>query len=475
MTFVGDRLEAFAAARPADTALKCGPVSLTWLEFFDRVQTAASAICEETCPGARIAFALTDPMSLLIGFFASSRTGRVALIVDPEWPDSLMKTVLEELSPGLFIQRGSQLFKTVDSQRADVSPEEGALFFAGFTSGSSGMPKGYVRTHRSWLKSFELSDREFSNAPNDRIVIAGGLTHSLHLYGAVCGLSGGRQVVLMERFDPKELFAELNRAKDGSVLYATPTQLHYLGEVARRNGPVDTVRQVLASGAKWQDGQRAAMAEVFPATSLMEFYGASETSFITVSRPCDDVPAGSVGRAAHGVQIAIGDPAHPLPSGTAGEIWVKSDLLFAGYICGQSTETRWHEGWLTVGDHGYLDGNGFLFLTGRSNRMIITSGLNVYPEEIEAQLLNHAAVATAVVVGRPDPVRGQILEAVVQLATPLDEAEDELLRHCRNVLAKGKLPKKIHIKNHFPLTAGGKPDIPKITRDLIGSGQGGTV
>lgn len=475
MTFVGDRLEAYATAKPADTALKCGPASLTWLELFDRIEAAAAVICQETIAGARVALALADPMSLLIGLFASARTGRVALIVDPEWPDSLMKSVLAEVSPAFFIQHGSQLFNPVSDQRTDGRPDEEALFFAGFTSGSSGFPKGYVRTHRSWLKSFELSDREFGNALNNRIVIAGGLTHSLHLYGAVYGLSGGHQVVLMERFDPKELLAELYRARDGAVLYATPTQVHYLGEAARRNGPVDTVRQILVSGAKWQDGQRTAMASIFPDACLTEFYGASETSFISISRPGDYVPQGSVGRAAHGVQIAIGDPAHPLPSGKAGEIWVKSDLLFAGYLCGQSSDTRWAEGWLTVGDHGYLDGSGFLFLTGRSNRMIVTSGLNVYPEEVEAQLLNHAAVATAVVVGRPDPVRGQILEAVVQLATPLDDAPDELLRHCRNVLAKGKLPKKIHIKNSLPLTAGGKPDIPQITRDLMGPSQGGAV
>ena len=199
----------------------------------------------------------------------------------------------------------------------------------------------------------------------------------------------------------------------------------------------------------------------------------SETSFITVSSPDDGGPAGSVGRAAAGVEIAIGDLQAPGPSGKAGPIWVRSGLLFDSYLCGAAPDTLWNDGWLTVGDHGFLDEDGFLVLTGRENRMIVTSGLNVYPEEVEAVLQDHADVAVAVVAGLPDAVRGQRLEAAVELAGLLDNAETVLLHHCRKRLASGKAPKKIHVLEKLPLTVGGKPDIQKIAAELAGGGRSG--
>lgn len=310
-------------------------------------------------------------------------------------------------------------------------------------------------------------------SPRDRIVVAGQLTHSLHLYGAVCGLAQGQDVVLMPRFDPRSVLTDLGGTAAGSVLYATPTQLHYLAEAARRTGPVEAVKQVLSSGAKWREADRDALKAVFPRARLFEFYGASETSFITIATPGDTVPAGSVGRAADGVEIAIGDPRDPSPAGRSGPVWVRSHMLFHGYICGTAPDTRWRDGWLTVGDHGYVDENGFLFLTGRENRMIVTSGLNVYPEEVEAVLDSHPAVAASVVVGLPDAVRGERLEAVVQLKGRLDNPQEQLMRHCRARLAAGKTPRRIHVRDALPLTAGGKPDIQGVVADLLAGGGAG--
>ena len=169
----------------------------------------------------------------------------------------------------------------------------------------------------------------------------------------------------------------------------------------------------------------------------------------------------------------IGDPSSPAVPGRAGLIRVRSGLLFSHYICGTSPDTLWRDGWLTVGDHGFLDERGFLFLTGRENRMVITSGLNVYPEEVEAVLAEHPAVALAVVAGLPDQVRGHRLEAVVELGAPLAGAEQILLRHCRERLAPGKVPRHIHIRAKMPLTPGGKPDIRKVVADLAKTGGSG--
>jgi len=468
MAHIGDRFEDFAEKTPDKTALCCGFVRLTWRELTRRIAATETNILAHSTRGGRVALLLADPVDLLVAFFACARAGRIAVVLDADWPEAQISAVLAEVAPDLRLDAlafdGLSDETAVSAGDDDKAPCEDDLFYAGFTSGSSGTPKGYVRSHGSWLRSFDVSNREFGLSQADRIVLAGGLTHSLHLYGAVCGLVSGQEVVLLPRFDPRAVLSELSGT--GAALYATPTQLHYLVEVAQRSGPLESVRQVFASGAKWRDEERKALGKIFPKADLIEFYGASETSFITVSRPEEKVPAGSVGRAATGVGIAIGDPANPAPAGTSGPVWVKSGLLFSGYICGNAPQTRWQDGWLTFGDLGFLDTGGFLYLTGRENRMIITSGLNVHPEEVEAVLETHPAVAVAVVAGLADVVRGERLEAVVQLSESLADAETVLQRHCRDRLAAGKVPRKIHLCETLPLTAGGKPDIQKVTADL---------
>ncbi|KZM51303.1 AMP-binding protein [Labrenzia sp. OB1] len=478
MAYVGDNLTAFAAEKPERSALKCGTAGWSWQDLVRDIAALECHIRSRAPNGGRVALLLHDPAALLICFFACARTGRIAVVVDANWPDGLKSVVLTEVRPDLRIDDKS--FATVCREKSRSAPPASAqqappgdadLFYAGFTSGTSGAPKGYVRTHGSWLKSFELSNRAFGLARTNRVVLPGGLTHSLHLYGAACGLACGGEVVLLPRFDPRAVLAELAATGSGAVLYATPTQLHYLCEAARRSGPVDAVRQVFASGAKWREEDRAALAGVFPQAQLIEFYGASETSFIAVSRPQDKVPAGSVGRLAPGVQLVIGDPQNPAPPGRSGPVWVKSGMLFSGYICGDAPDTRWQDGWLTFGDDGYLDSDGFLYLTGRGNRMIITGGLNVYPEEVEAVLADHPAVVSAVVAGLPDSVRGQRLEAVVQLSGPSADAARVLQRHCAARLAPGKVPRKFHIRETLPLTAGGKADIQQVVSDLLEDGS----
>jgi long-chain acyl-CoA synthetase len=480
MAFVGDRLERLAKEHPGRAALRCGPNRLCRRELFQALEAAAFGLAGRTRRGGRVVLRQRDPVALLICFFACARSGRVATVMDPDWPQAQVTAVLDRIAPDLVVDDDSFAALSASDasagsryapDRTPSGPDD--LFYAGFTSGSSGTPKGYVRSHGSWLESFRLSSAAFGLSPHDRIVIAGQLTHSLHLYGAVCGLAEGHEVVLMPRFDPRSILADLGETAGGSILYATPTQLHYLAEAARRTGPVDTVKQVLSSGAKWRDADRDALKAVFPHARLFEFYGASETSFITIATPGDIVPAGSVGRAADGVEIFIGDPGDPFPAERSGPIWVRSRMLFHGYICGSAPDTRWQDGWLTVGDHGYVDENGFLYLTGRENRMIVTSGLNVYPEEIEAVLDSHPAVAASVVVGLPDAVRGERLEAVVQLKRPLDNPQEKLTRHCRARLAAGKTPRGIHVRDALPLTAGGKPDIQGLVADLLaGGGEG---
>lgn len=477
MAYVGDSLCGFTKKHPGGPALICGGRHWTWAELYKAVESLAGNLAGEIPKGGRGGLSLSDPAELLIAFFAIIRFGGIAMVFDPAWPKARRSWIENETRPDLIVDEeafSALLASDRETSMPLADPVEADLFYAGFTSGSTGDPKGYCRTHASWLASFDLSAAEFGIGEADRIVIPGSLVHSLHLYGAVHGLHAGATVELCPRFHPKTL-AERLKASDRTIIYATPTQIHYVAEELRRSGPADTVRLVLASGAKWRSEDRREMAEVFPKARLVEFYGASEMSFITVSTPEDNVPDGSVGRAVKGVSIRIGDPDQPFSPGVAGPIWVKSGLLFDRYICGGGDEVRWKNGWLTVGDHGLLDEDGFLHLAGREKRMIVTSGLNIYPEEVEKVLASHPGIRASAVFGLPDPVRGRRLVAALKLepGARLDEAG--LRRLCLAELGRSRTPRTFHRVSDWPLTPGGKTDLKALEHRLLAVESGEAV
>jgi len=473
MACIGGHLETSARLDPDRIALKCAAREYSWGGFLAAVQSVENTLRAKTPAGARVALLLSHPADILIAFFACARAGRIATVLDAAWPHPRIGDVLAATEPAVCIDdlRVARMLAEPSASGLQYAghkpfPDETTDFYAGFTSGSTGLPKGYVRSHRSWLESFRLSAPDFDSAGPGHIVIPGGLSHSLHLYGAVHGLHRGTSVTVLPRFDPRTVLNLVAADGVGAALYATPTQLQLIADAARHHGPAPTPLLVFSSGAKWPDGARDSFAKVFPFARLVEFYGASETSFISFARPEDQVPPGSVGRPAEGVFIAVGDPNHPLPAGVSGPLWVKSPLLFSGYICGDASGTAWRGGWLSIGDHGLLDAAGYLYLTGRENRMVITSGMNVYPEEIEAALISHPAVRLAAVLGVRDALRGARLEAFVELGGVLDDPPRALARFCRNILGPGKCPKRFHIYDKLPLTAGGKPDLQALGRGL---------
>ncbi|MBO6757994.1 MAG: AMP-binding protein [Roseibium sp.] len=481
MVFVGSPLSARAAKRPRDPALSCGSRVWAWDNLETSVGRRAAAVSSAYPKGARIGLDLADPAELLIAFLAVARAGHMAMIFDPGWPMARREAVVNAVRPdGILdtsafddVGAGSWCVPGQARVRSEM-PAADDLFYVGFTSGSTGLPKGFCRSHGSWLASFDVSAAEFPIGPHDHVLIPGSLQHSLHLYGAVHAVHVGARVSLAPRFDPKALVRML--AGGGvSVLYATPTQLHYLDRELGRTGAMAGPRLVLASGAKWRAEDRRDMARRFPDARLVEFYGASETSFIAVSGPEEPVPDGSVGRTAAGVRVRIGPPGGSIPAGDPGPIWVKSPMLFSRYLCGSDDSTRWRDGWLTVGDHGYLDEDGFLYLTGREGRMIVTSGLNIYPEEVEKLLETHPGVDAAAVFGLADEVRGQKLVAAVKPAHGTRVSEDGLRRHCLTALGRSRTPRRFHVTEPWPLTAGGKTDLKKLKALLTkenGPGRG---
>lgn len=319
------------------------------------------------------------------------------------------------------------------------SPDMAAVpVFETLTSGSTGKPKRILRSQASWTASFKVNAR-FGIGPGARVAVLGSLVQSIALYGAIEGLHLGAEVHLLDGLRPDRQRQAL-AARGVSHLYATPAQLRLLMDGA---GDCPNLSLVLVGGSKLDPGLREGLQTMAPAARVLEFYGAAETSFITLADAT--TPEGSVGRAYTGVEIDL-DP--------DGKIWVKSPYLFMGYAGGEGI-ADWRNDWLSVGEVGRLDGE-YLSLRGRAGRMATVADHNVFPEEIEAILQGMPGITRAAVLPVPDARRGTVLVAVLQGD---HSAHDATLAALRAELGPLKAPKALIWRQDWPLLPSGKTDL----------------
>lgn len=322
------------------------------------------------------------------------------------------------------------------------------------SSGSTGAPKLIRRSPASWQASFEINQQHFGIRPSDRYAILGHLGHSLSLYGALEAPHLGADLALLSDLGPRQQAAAL-RDHQISTLYATPSQLEML--LRADTGLFPDVTRILFGGGRPDPSFRQRLSRHFPAARQTEFFGASETSFISISDA--QTPPGSVGRAYPGVSLRIGDN---LPPGEIGEIWVQSPYLFEGYERGDSPLTRWQNGFLSIAELGRVDENGYLYLMGRSARMVTVADHNVYPEAIEALLQAQPGIQSAAVITPRDPQRGAIVVAAIVPDPETTPDEPALRRTCRAELGNAAVPRLFWHLPELPMLAAGKPDLQQL-------------
>lgn len=361
---------------------------------------------------------------------------------------------LPALGAALQSGRGFCLYEGIDPAGLASEPDQ----FITLSGGSSGQPKGILRRQSSWIDSFDTNRRLFGYTAQDRIAVLGRLSHSLALYGVLEALHLGLDAFALDPV-PIRRQAALLAAERISILYATPTQLRML-VLGASDEPLPQIRLILCGGGALDDSTARTVQNLCPNAAIRVFYGAAETSFITISG--SDTPLASVGQAYPGVTIQIRDETGRETT-QIGEVWVRSPYLFERYALGHADDTQLRDGFLSVGEMGRLDCTGHLYLMGRKTRMLQIADQTVFPEEIEAQICAATPIAACAILPRPDPVRGHRLIAVLEGPANADLAA-EVQRLCRERFGPLVAPKQILFHLALPLLASGKIDLPKLSK-----------
>jgi long-chain acyl-CoA synthetase len=328
------------------------------------------------------------------------------------------------------------------------------------TAGTTGAYKVIRRTPETWVKSFEVNRDAYGLTDKNVYATLGSLNHSLTLFATLEAFHLGADLCELATQGPKNQ-AKSIREHHVSVIYATPSQLRLLITGAQESETFPSIRHIFSGGGKLGSDLRDALQAACPNARICEFFGASETSFITISDAT--TPDGSVGRPYPNVELRIGSDE---TTEFVGEIWVASPYLFDGYAQGSSADTKWDGEFLSIGEMGYLDSDGYLFLKGRKNRMVTVADQNVFPEEIEERVCQMAGIESCAVIATLDVSRGHKLTCFVASRSG-DVDLNALRNYCRSTLAPHAVPRDFVILQEMPLLAAGKPDLSKL-RALVG-------
>lgn len=468
MIRITDTYATHAKIKPDYIAIIDEKESMTYQDWHECVEKSAQWLKETAHQHKRVAFLLSNGIPFLQMFAGAASAGWTAIPLDPRWShgECIEKLVLSEADLVIIEDRYMKRFDVdkvgmqvlslsewkkrishitiVHSNKED--DEENPAFYMGFTSGSTGSPKAFRRRQQSWIESFQMTASAFGITHQDHVLILGTLLSSHFLYGAISTLYFGGTVTLLEKFSPVKGKEVLERG-DVTAIYTVPTMTESLLQIeAFGEHPL----LVISSGADWGISSKKQLVTKFPQVTFYDFYGTSELSFVSYLSSNDFLKKPhSVGQPFSTIQVEVRRVDHTVcqPNET-GRIYVKSPMSFSGYL----HEDEPQQEWLTVYDMGWLDEDGYLYMSGRENGMIVYGGLNIFPEEVERVLNEQPEVERSIVIGLPDPYWGEIPVAIIETTQNL-----KTIRHVvKEKLAAYKVPKKWLVIDRMIETSNGK-------------------
>ncbi len=346
--------------------------------------------------------------------------------------------------------------------RVAIAPDDTALFQ--YTGGTTGIPKAAMLTHRNLVVNTVQMRHWITPIEMGRERVLGALPF-FHVYGMtvgmLLGIHVGAELILLPVPRPTELIMQTIHRYKATIYPGVPTM--YIGIINHRRVGRYNLRSVKAciSGAAPLPMEVQVKFGQLTGGRLVEGYGLTEASPVTHCNPVrGECRAGSIGLPLPDVEARIMDYERLVeqPVGEAGELWVRGPQVMAGYWNRpeETARTITPDGWLRTGDIARMDADGYFYLIDRLKDIIITSGFNVIPREVEEVLYEHPKVQEAVVAGVPDPYRGEMVKAYVVLKPGQSATAEEIIAFCAERLAPYKVPRQVEFRRELPKTAVGK-------------------
>jgi acyl-CoA synthetase (AMP-forming)/AMP-acid ligase II len=482
-------------------AVKSGDASLTYAQLFEAAGAAAGEIAESGCE--RVALLDVSSLAVPVGLFASAWAGLPFVPLNYRLTGAELERLLEEIAPSYLVtdgdraealsklpgttvvSRGRFLERALSGSAGDPSwpmdPDQIAILL--FTSGTTGPPKAALLRHKH-LVSYILGSVEFASAAeDDAALVSVPPYHVAGMAAIASSVYAGRRIVQLPSFSA-EAWLELARGERVTNAMVVPTMLARVIEALPEAESADLphLRALSYGGGKMPQSVIERAMELFPDTDFTNAYGLTETSStISLLGPDEHRAAAgsddpeirrrltSVGRPLPSVEVEIRDAeGRPQPAGERGEIYVRGEQVSGEYLGrGSSVDP---EGWFPTRDSGSMDAEGYIFIEGRADDIIVRGGENMSPGEIEEVLLEHDAVEDAAVVGLPDEQWGETVAAAVVTRPGSSVSEEEIRSWVKDRLRSSRTPERIDFRDELPYNELGKLLRRKLRAEMLGDG-----
>jgi long-chain acyl-CoA synthetase len=480
-----DPIAQHAQDRPDATALIHRDRTRSWAELDRRANRAARALQRlGVGPGDVVAVALRNSIEF---FELIGGAGRIGATVMPvsfrNMRDEVEYLVGDAKAVAVFAEpdngevftglphtifRGEQYEDHLaDEDDAPIDDSAGGSMplLRYYTSGTTGRPKAIIRTQGT--RNPEDLAKTMATVVQDRVgslmqpgevhLLAAVLYHTAPGAYASMAMGWGHTIVIMDRFDPEEALGLIERHR---VTWTQMAPIHLvrivgLPESTRNPYDLSSIKRLLHAGAPCPVDVKWKALDLFPTGSVYEYYAATEGYATECPEDVWRARPGTVGRPVAGIEIHIlDDEGEEVSAGEVGQVYINNGLSFEYEGAPEKTAETWRGDMFSVGDMGYVDDDGYLFLTDRKTHMIISGGANIYPAEVENVLFAHPAVADVAVIGVPDAEFGEQVKALVERRSEVTETE--LIEFCRERLSHYKCPKSVDFLEELPRDPNGK-------------------
>ncbi|MDW3214710.1 MAG: long-chain-fatty-acid--CoA ligase [Ilumatobacteraceae bacterium] len=513
-TTLADIIRAGAASHPDRVAIAADERSVTYVGLHERSNRAAGVLAGLGIGrGDRVAFLSMNRIEYYELMFGAAKLGAATVPVNWRLAPGEVAGILSDAQPELLLVEHDLLHLVGDAHterlgdrlltvgsgddgprdwgtlvdagpdvdpNADVAPDD--VMWQLYTSGTTGKPKGVMLMHRNLIDMIDGLADQWHFEPGCVVYVPYPSFHAVGTAWPVITMHRGGTVLLRRSFDPVDFVRKVESERVTLTMMVPAVLNMVLSEPEARERDLSSLRHIVYGASPISQAVLNTSIELMPGCAFHHAYGLTECTGTVTTMQWDEHRPGtermkSCGRPMPWVEMKVVDPStgDEVEPRTVGEVWTRSPSVMKGYYdAPEATAAAVSDGWLHTGDAGFLDEDGYLYLTDRVTDMIISGGENIYPAEVENVLYSHPDIREAAVVGIPDDRWGEVVFAVVVTSDDSGLEPDAVIAYCREHLGRYKCPSRVVVRSEpLPLNPTGKVLRRELRTQYIDPSSGG--